>query len=133
MSATMPVLHPLPQLAVDYVATATPAELLQDKHVLAVLGFGNDAPHLDDPRYLRVPLQLHGDACFEIWRCSTPVAHGRDGEIAWASDGQLMFGVIEVEERADADDHASGLRDATEHAYLRLTRFVGDSGTPHLL
>lgn len=134
MSATMPAPQAAsPQLAVDYVATASPALLLQDDNVLAVLGFGNDAPHLDDPRYLRVPLQPHGDASFEVWRSNAPVSHGRDGEIAWATDGQLMFGVIEVDEGADVDGNASGLRDATEHAYTRLTRFVHDSGTPHLL
>ncbi|MEO6365051.1 MAG: pteridine-dependent deoxygenase [Luteimonas sp.] len=134
MSATMPALHAMPpHLAVDYVTAASPADLLQDDHVFAVLGFGNDAPRLDDPHYLRVPLQPHGGSPFEVWRSNAPVSHGRDGEIAWASDGQLMFGVIEVEEKADVDGNASGLRDATEHAYARLMCFVGDSGTPHLL
>lgn len=130
----MPALEtPLPQLVVDYVASASPAALLQSDDVLAVLGFGNDAPQLDDPRYLRVPLQPHGEAFFEVWRCNAPVSHGRDGEIAWATDGRLMFGVIEIDESASAADDVSGIRDAAEHAYARLTRFVNNSATPHLL
>ncbi len=139
MSATMPALptptpQPVsPQLDVDYVAAASPSALLHDEHVLAVLGFGNDAPHLDDPRYLRVPLQPYGDAPFEVWRSNAPVSHGRDGDIAWATDGRMMFGVIEIAEGPDTEASASGLRDAAEHAYAALTRFVGSSATPHLL
>ncbi|MDQ3057426.1 MAG: pteridine-dependent deoxygenase, partial [Pseudomonadota bacterium] len=96
-------------------------------------GFGNDAPLLDDPRYLRVPLQPHGAAPFEVWRSNAPVSHGREGEIAWATDGRLMFGVIEVAEADDAADATLGIREAAEHAYAELTRFVRGSDTPHLL
>ncbi|MDQ3228268.1 MAG: pteridine-dependent deoxygenase [Pseudomonadota bacterium] len=122
-----------PQLDVNYVAAASPAALLRDDTVLAVFGFGNDAPLLDDPRYLRVPLQPHGAAPFEVWRSNAPVSHGREGEIAWATDGRLMFGVIEVAEADDAADATLGIREAAEHAYAELTRFVRGSDTPHLL
>ena len=116
----------LPQLRVDYVAASSPAALLGDD-VLAVLGFGAAAPAaLADPRYLRVPLQPHGAAPFEVWRTGRAVRCGREGEIAWASDGALSFGVIEVEE-------AHGIAAAAAHAYERLTAFVRASDTPHLL
>lgn len=116
-------------LQVDYVAADTPQALLVDDDILAVLGFGDAAPQrLDDPRYLHVPLQPHaGVAPYEVWRADRPVRHGRQGEIAWASNGQLAFGVIEVLER-DSD-----IATAAEHAYARLTAFVAASGTPHLL
>jgi len=115
-----------PQLQVDYVEAASPQALLGDD-VLAVLGFGNAVPAaLADPRYLRVPLQPHGAAPFEVWRTGRPVRHGRDGEIAWATDGTLSFGVIEVEEH-------DGITAAAAHAYARLMDFVRGSGTPHLL
>lgn len=118
-----------PQLSVEYVATASPHALLAADDTLAVFGFGDAAPRrLDDPRYLHVPLQPHaGTAPFEVWRTDAPVAHGRDGEIAWSGNGQLAFGVIEVEEGPD------GITAAAAHAYARLTAFVRDSGTPHLL
>ena len=118
-----------PHLAVEYIFAASPHALLAAADTLAVFGFGDAAPQrLDDPRYLHIPLQPHaGAAPYEVWRTDAPVAHGRDGEIAWAGNGQLAFGVIEVEEGSD------GITAAAAHAYARLTTFVRDSGTPHLL
>ena len=116
-----------PRLAVDYVTATSPQALLDDD-TLAVFGFGDAAPHCDDPRYLRVPLQPHANvAPFEVWRSGRRVQCGRDGEIRWASDGALSFGVIEV------DESALGIVDAAAHAYQRLTEFVRGSDTPHLL
>jgi chorismate lyase/3-hydroxybenzoate synthase len=73
---------------------------LRGDDVLAVFGFGaRGAATPCDPRYLHVPLQPHAAvAPFEVWRTDGPIASGRDGEIAWSSNGQLSFGVIEVEE-----------------------------------
>ncbi|MCD9030039.1 pteridine-dependent deoxygenase [Luteimonas sp. BDR2-5] len=123
-----------PRLQVDYVDTA-PASLLADDRVLAVLGFGGAAPLLDDPRYLRVPLQPHGAAPLEVWRTQGPVHCGRDGEIAWSCDGELLFGAIEVDEPEGhtGDGDNSGILLAAEHAYRQLTRFIGGSEYPHLL
>ncbi|MBB4128613.1 chorismate lyase/3-hydroxybenzoate synthase [Xanthomonas translucens] len=116
-----------PQLQVDYVAETDPGELLRDARVLAVFGFGNDAPHHADPRYLRVPLQPHGPRMLEVWRTDAPVSSGRDGAIAWASDGHLQFGVIEIDEQALEIEEASAL------AYAQITAFVARSATPRLL
>src|SRR5690606_26521212 len=115
-----------PQLQVEYVHAASPAPLLGGD-VLAVLGFGTVPLH-DDPRYLRVPLMPHGDAPFEVWHAAGPVEHGRDGDIQWATDGHLTFGAIEVDEA-----RLGGITAAAEHAYARMTAFVGASDTPHLL
>lgn len=130
MSRPQPVPSPsAPRLAVDYVRADAPHALLAAEGTLAVLGFGDAAPQrLDDPRYLHIPLQPHaGVAPYEVWRSSEPVNRGRDGEIAWSGNGQLAFGVIEVEESV------SGIATAAAHAYARLTAFVQASGTPHLL
>lgn len=133
MSAQPNHLHS-PRLDVDYVDAETPDALLAHADTLAVLGFGGDAPHSDDPRYLRVPLQPYGGrAPFEVWRTQQPVTHGRDGEIAWACDGRLQFGVIEVDESAYAAGGKEGIVEASAHAYARLTAFIRDSGYPHLL
>ncbi len=136
MSRAVP-LHPesLPRLRVDYVAGTAPADLLAQSDVLAVLGFGDAVPAIDDPRWLRVPLQPYGAAPLEVWRGRAPVHAGRDGEIAWSTDGHLMFGAIEVDEpegHTGAGDH-SGILLAAEHAYRELTRFIGKSEFPHLL
>ena len=127
--ATMASNATSPRFAVDYVHADDPAGLLDDPGVLAVFGFGDTVPdQLRDPRYLRVPLQPYGGpAPFEVWRTDEPVRHGRDGEIAWASNGKLAFGVIEVEEGE------GGIEAAAAHAYERLTGFVRESGTPFLL
>ena len=139
--APLPPRQP-PRLRVEYVDARTPADLLAQDDVLTVLGFGDDAPRLDDPRYLRVPLQPYGHASFEVWRAHAPVTSGRwpapaqaGGEIAWSCDGQLLFGAIEVDEPAGHDgagDH-SGILLAAEHAYRQLARFVSGGEYPHLL
>ncbi len=124
-----------PRLRVDYVHDAAPEALLARPDVLAVLGFGDDAPRIDDPRWLRVPLQPWGTAPLEVWHAQAPVTSGRDGDIAWSCDGELLFGAIEVDEpegHTGAGDH-SGILLAAEHAYRRLTRFIDDGDYPHLL
>lgn len=126
MSAQPDRLH-APRLEVGYVG-APPQQLLAGDDVLAVFGFGNDAPAIDDPRYLRVPLQPYLSAPSEVWRTQRPVASGRDGEIAWSEDGYLQFGAIEVDETA-----YGGIVEAAEHAYARLTAFVRHGGYPHML
>ena len=97
-----PMTHPGAALTVDYVQASAPDALLT-ADTLAVFGFGTDAPHCGDPRYLRVPLQPYGTAPFEHWRSAGPVDYGaqgdaRTGQIRWSSDGQLTFGVIEIDE-----------------------------------
>lgn len=115
------------RLQVDYVPADTlDAELARDD-TLAVIGFaGHPATHAD-PRYLRVPLQPQVAAPLEVWRSGPGVRRGRDGNIAWASDGALTFGAIEIEEGD------GGLMQASEDAYRQLIDFVRDSDAPHLL
>ncbi|HEU4992158.1 MAG TPA: pteridine-dependent deoxygenase [Luteimonas sp.] len=135
MQAVQPAPVVAASLAVDYVHGAAPASLLAADDVLAVFGFGDQAPQaLGDARYLRIPLQPFGDAPCEVWRGGGPVRHGRDGDIAWSSDGALSFGAIEVDERAHAcDADPTGIVGAAAQAYARMLEFVGASATPHLL
>jgi len=135
MPAALPAAAVAASLAVDYLHGAAPAPLLAGDDVLAVFGFGDDAPRgLDDPRYLHIPLQPFGAAPCEVWRAAGPVQRGRDGDIAWSTDGTLSFGAIEVDERAYAcDADPTGIVGAAAHAYSRMLGFVGASGTPHLL
>jgi chorismate lyase/3-hydroxybenzoate synthase len=124
------------RLRVEYAHAASPEALLADD-ILAVLGFGQAAPACADPRFLAVPLQPHLDGAnatlppprvpYEVWHANAPVAHGREGDIRWASDGQLLFGAIEI------DEHAIGIERAAAAAYSRMVAFIRDGGTPHLL
>ena len=131
MSSPVPASARPPRLHVEYVATGDPATLLAREGTLAVFGFGDDAPRVDDPRYLRVPLQPHGAHRFEAWRTGAPVRAGRDHGVAWACDGTLQFGAIEIDEPATSGD--SDIAAASREAYARLSRFVEDGDYPHLL
>ena len=115
------------RLQVDYVPADTLDAELQRDDTLAVIGFGGHPATHADPRYLRVPLQPQVAAPLEVWRSGTGVRHGRAGNIAWASDGELTFGAIEIEEGD------GGLAQASEDAYRQLIDFVRDGHTPHLL
>lgn len=130
MSSPMPFSAAAPQLDVRYAPASTLAAALADPQVLAVLGFGAGArPGSDDPRYLQVPLQpLAGEDVIEVWRTPHPVACGRDGDIAWASDGRLLFGALEIDEPDGEDIEA-----AATGAYARMLGFVSASAMPELL
>ncbi len=116
----------LPTLLADYRDTPAAALLAADD-TLAVFGFGADAPHLDDPRYLRIALQPHGAALCEHWRVPGPVARGRADGVAWAEDGALHFGALEL------DEETGGIEATAAHAYARLRAFTHARGYPHLL
>ena len=117
------------QLDIGYAPADSLARQLADPRVLAVFGFGADAPVLDDPRWLRVPLQPLGEDAplVEVWRAGAPVAHGRDDGVAWASDGQLLFGALEI------DEAEGGIEAAAEAAYAGLAAFQARCEQPHLL
>ena len=89
--------------------------------------FRRHRPPGDDPRYLRVPLQPHGEGLLEVWRTHAPVERGRDGDIAGRATGNCPSA------RSRVAEGEGGIVAAAEHAYSRLTRFIADSPTPHLL
>ncbi|TDR47800.1 chorismate lyase/3-hydroxybenzoate synthase [Tahibacter aquaticus] len=118
----------LPALDVDYVQ-ADLGSLLAQGDVLAVLGFGSQAPRSDDPRYLRIGLEpLGGQAPLEVWRAQGDIRHGRDGLVRWAASPDYCFGAIEVAESDYAD-----LAAATEAAYAALSAFALSHNWPQLL
>ena len=129
----MPALpDPLPPpadaaLRVEYRQTPLDA-LLADPRLLAVSGFGAEAPAAHaDPRYLHVRLPAHGPAPFECWFVDGEVRHGRDDGVAWSEGGGLRFGALEVGDEGDAE--AAG-----ERAYARLQAWLArDPGHAHPL
>lgn len=122
------------RLQVDYTPLQSLGSELAAADTLAVLGFGPQAPTHHDPRYLRVPLQPHGEAPLEIWRAAGPVRHGRQGDLQWADDGQLLFGALEIDETAaGAGVEPLGVREAAARAYAQLVAFVQSRGYPYLL
>lgn len=118
-------------LDIDYVAPARLPELLADPQVLAIIGFqsGNAPPPCEDPRYLQVGLQPIGDAPLEVWRSRRPVRYGRDANgVAWATDGELAFGALQVDEA-----RAGGITAAAQQAYVGLGQALAAGQCRHLL
>jgi len=119
-----------PALGVDYLEPGQLDTALADPQVLAVLAFGAGARNdgEGDPRLYHVGLQPVGTPLLEVWRGHAPVRHGRDGDIAWSSDGELAFGALEVDEARHGGIEAAG-----EYAYRRLGQFLAGHAQPHLL
>ncbi len=108
----------LPPLKVDY-AVGEIEELLDRGSVLALIGFGSDAPSSDDPRYLRVSLEATEPGRFEIWQSAGVVATGRTESLRWSSDGDYLFFAVEMDEAGDID--AAG-----ESAYAAICNLIAN-------
>lgn len=128
MPALPDPLPPATTFAVDYREGPLDA-LLADPWLLAVFGFGDQAPPShEDPRYLHVALPAAADARFECWRGDGPVRSGRSDGIAWSEDGQLQFGALDV-----ADAGGGNIEAAAAQAYARLQDWLAASDYPHPL
>jgi chorismate lyase/3-hydroxybenzoate synthase len=114
-------------LHIEYVR-ADAAGLLAQANTLAVIGFGDMAQTSDDPRWLRVRLDTDGAAPLEVWRATGRVIRGRDGDVAWASDGDYTFAALEVDEAAHG-----GIAEAARHVYATLAQWSRRRATTHLL
>jgi len=71
------------------------------------------------------------DSVQEIWRCDAPCASGESEGIVWRRAGQLLYGVIEIDEDAFAGA-GSPLQAASQEAYRRIFRLLDSQGLPHL-
>lgn len=71
------------------------------------------------------------DSVQEIWRCDGPCASGESEGIVWRRAGQLLYGVIDIDEDAFAGS-ASPLQAASREAYRRIFRLLDSQGLPHL-
>jgi chorismate lyase/3-hydroxybenzoate synthase len=118
----------LPALRIRY-ELADAAAVLAQSDVLAVIGFGDAAPTLEHPAYVRVGLEpVSAPAPLEVWRGSAPVTGGNDGAIRWNGDGNYTFAQLEVDEAAHG-----GIAAASRHAYATLQAWCRDNGNRHVL
>lgn len=101
--------------AVEYVL---PQEARLDPDVLGAVAFGETGGD-DDPRILRVGLAVPDrQGVVELWRGAGAVERGVSGPIRYAQDGDLLFGILEVDEA----DHG-GILGAAEAAYRAIVDF----------
>jgi chorismate lyase/3-hydroxybenzoate synthase len=64
----------------------------------------------------------------EVWRSSTPVTMGREGNIDYASNGQVLFGVCEQQEIEDIL-----LDTLAQESYVAIVQLLRKAGYPQLL
>lgn len=97
-----------------------------DAHTLACLRFGAAAPAADDARLIAVALpQLQAQERLELWRSAAPVEHARNGPLAWAHNGDVLFGHYRTDEGTLADAEA-----AAYEAYRTIDALLRARGYP---
>ncbi|TNF58075.1 MAG: hypothetical protein EP308_01115 [Burkholderiales bacterium] len=121
-------------MTLELLVTATPPV-----DAGAVLGgFALAAPHDLTTEWpcqrLRAPVL--GDssaACWETWRSPGPVTAGATAGLSWRRAGDLLFGLVEVDEAPlDTAPGSSRLEQASEQAYRQLFDLLDRQGLPHL-
>ncbi|WP_228886163.1 pteridine-dependent deoxygenase [Stenotrophomonas rhizophila] len=110
-----------------YAPAAQRDAALADPRTLAVFGFGARRAGSEDPRWLQIPLAVHGPDQIEIWRGAGPVQHGSSEGVCWSHTDSVLFGAIEISE-VDGD-----IATAAAVAYERMSGFLTRCGFPHLL
>lgn len=105
-------------------ATAQP-----DRHTLACIRFGRDPAVHDDPRVINVELEQIGAAPqAQLWQSAQPVQHGRDEGIAYAHDGEVLFGSLRLQESELLHMDRAAFR-----AYVRMDLLMRKLGYPSWL
>lgn len=101
----------------------------------ALLGAGAGAARPDWP-VQRISAPLPGSTATlvaETWRAGTALAAGSSEGIAWRRTGDLLYGVLELDEAAFAGDAACPpLQASSAEAYRRIFRLLDAQGLPHL-
>lgn len=96
--------------------------------VLACVVHGDAAAPDDDPRCVRLALPLLEGAAVELWESATPVRHGRQGDIGFAENGEVLFGQLRIAPATLANADAAAF-----DAYTRIARFLDEAGFPATL
>lgn len=108
---------------------ASAASVLAEPGMLAVFGFGDDAPRHDDPRYLQVPLDaIDSPVPLELWQVDGPVTSGQQDALHWSAGDGWLFVSTELDER----EHG-GAAATAELAYQRLHQWVASRPEQHVL
>ena len=119
-------MSPLPPYRVQYVNAALARP---DEHTLACVRFGRDLTPQDDPRVIDVELEQIGAAPqAQLWQSEQPVQHGRDDGIAYAHNGEVLFGSIRLPE-----PELLHMDRASFRAYVRMDVLMRKLGYPSWL
>jgi chorismate lyase/3-hydroxybenzoate synthase len=100
-----------------------------DDHTLACIRFGRDLEVQEDPRVIDVELQQIGARPqAQLWQSAVPVQQGRDEGIAYAHNGEVLFGSIRI---AEAD--LLHMDRAAFRSYVRMDVLMRKLGYPSWL
>ena len=119
------------------VESLPPALAGQGERVLGGARLGQLTPALAPGWPMQVipaPLLGHSrDSLQEIWRCDAACAAGESEGIQWRRAGDLLYGVLELDEAGFAPmPNGSALQAASAEAYRRIFRLLDAQGLPHL-
>ena len=80
------------------------------------------------PLTIDLRMQRLGGPAAEVWYANGPVSAGRAGIVRYAHDSELLFAVVEADERAHG-----GIRATAEMLYASIGKFQEQCEFPHVL
>jgi chorismate lyase/3-hydroxybenzoate synthase len=112
-----------PVEADDYLAK-------HDGHILGVVGFGQRTPvaHAATAIWMDIPVLGGHDTSLEVWSSNLPVTGCNHLGINGTTDGNVLFGSLTLEQRADET-----LEMLAAQAYTRIFEFIDHHGHHNLL
>lgn len=123
------------ELNLDYVRADGVAGYLKEYegHVLGLVAFGASLDALHQalkpaPLWVHIPVLGGHDASFEVWTSSNPVAECGQGNIKAATDGDVLFGSLQMEQAEGVE-----LAALSRQAYLEIFAFMDGLGYRNLL
>ncbi|MDB5922844.1 MAG: hypothetical protein JWN13_1780 [Betaproteobacteria bacterium] len=120
----------VPGLDIFYAAESSADRWLSDDSVLALIRFSTRTEvSAEDPRFISIGLPPLGPQRYvEVWRTRLPVIRGHDGDLHYATDGEILFGSLLLEE------HGNGaLEGAARAGYSKILKVTQDLGFDHLV
>lgn len=114
-------------LKIAYASADEPAPLAPN--TMAIVRYGPQTqPAPSGVLAIDVDLAPLAPAPHEMWTSDEPVTTGQHGEVRFAHDSQLLFGLIETRESEHRD-----IRHAAAHAYAAIQTFQRSAGFSNLL
>jgi chorismate lyase / 3-hydroxybenzoate synthase len=114
-------------LDIFYVADAAAERWSRDESVVAVIRFGSrtSIEGKDRPQISIALPPLGAQRYAEVWRTHLPMVRGREGDMHYALDEEMLFGCLLVDDAAD-------LSIVARSAYARVLELTHRLGYPHL-
>jgi chorismate lyase/3-hydroxybenzoate synthase len=119
-----------PGLDISYAAESSAEHWLRDDSVIALIRFGARTEiSADDPRQISIGLPPLGPQRYvEVWRTRLPVIRGREHDLYYAMDGEILFGALVIEENGNGN-----LESAARAGYTRILKLTQSLGYKHLV